>query len=358
LCSILIPLLRTRWSALLVVLVWGGILVASFFLFDHGWILDIVWPTLALAMGYVVITLERRIRAERERRELKSVFSRYVSPSVVEAIMQDPEKLKLGGERRRMTVLFSDIRGFTTLAEGMKPEELVRVLNTYLNRMTELVFTHGGVLDKYIGDAVMAFWNAPFDQADHARRGVMTALAMRDALAVLNASGDLGKGELHVGVGLNTGDMVVGNIGGQNRHDYTVIGDNVNLASRVEGLTKEYGVDILITGSTAADAGSEILKRRLDLVVVKGKTEPVPVYEAMDLASTATPERVRLAHDFEAAFDRYLARDFSSAAEACSEILLRHPNDGPAKLLLGRCRQFIASPPPEGWNGTWVYTKK
>jgi adenylate cyclase len=356
--SILASLFRGRWSAPLVTTVWAMVLAAAFFLFDRGWVLDVVWPTLTIIATYAIVTLERRARAEHDRRELKGMFSRYVSASVVDAIIQDPKRLELGGERRRMSVFFSDIRGFTTLAEGMSPEKLVKLLNAYLDRMTDLVFSHGGVLDKYIGDAVMAFWNAPFDQPDHARRAAATAIAMREALAEMNASHAFGKADLKIGVGINTGDMVVGNIGGHQRFDYTVIGDNVNLASRVEGLTKEYGVEILLTEATAIEAGSEILSRRLDLVVVKGKTEPVAVYEAMALSERASPAQTRLAHDYEHAFSRYLVQDFVGASGVCADILSRHSDDGPTKVLLQRCAAFIQNPPAKDWNGAWVYTKK
>jgi len=190
---------------------------------------------------------------------------------------------------------------------------------------------------------------------------------MRDALAEMNASQAFNDGkrgskkdarELRIGVGINTGDMVVGNIGGHNRYDYTVIGDNVNLASRVEGLTKEYGVDILITGNTAAQMGSELLVRHLDLVVVKGKTEPMMVYEAMALRSRATPTQLRLAADYEAAHELYIRRDFVACTAACAEILARHSHDAPTQLLLNRSAGFITTPPPHGWAGEWVYTKK
>lgn len=370
LMGFLIPMIRARWSGGIFLVLWLAILVASFLWFDRGWIIDIVWPTLVLGAGYAAVTLERRITAERERRELKAAFSRYVSASVVESILKDPSKLELGGERKEMTVLFSDIRGFTSISERLTPEHLVEVLNRYLNRMTEIVFAHEGVLDKYIGDAVMAFWNAPFDQPDHALRAVRTALAMRDVLDEMNASqsfGDFaphssGEGrmplELRIGLGVNTGDMVVGNVGGKERFDYTVIGDNVNLASRLESLTKEYGAGILITEKTYKQVHQQVLARRLDKVAVKGKKEPVLIYEAVDLKSKATKEEKALVNDFEAALDAYFARDFAGAVKKCDEILARVVADGPTKLLRERAAHFIEEPPPSDWIGTWVYTKK
>lgn len=357
-CGLVIPSMRTRWNGPLCFFLWAGTLFAVFLSFDRGWILDAVWPTLAFVAGYAAVTLERRITAERERRELKTAFSRYVSPSVVESIMRDPSSLHLGGQRKRMTVLFSDVRGFTTLSEHMDPEHLVQVLNTCLDRMTQVIFEQEGVLDKYIGDAVMAFWNAPFDQPDHGLRAVRAALGMRDALRDLNAQNAFGGVSLRMGMGIETGDMVVGNIGGATRFDYTVIGDKVNLASRLEGVTKEYGVEILVTDAVRRELGSEILTRRLDKIAVKGRKEPFVVFEAMERSETATREQKRLARDFEAALDLYFSRRFAEAVTACDLILTLNHDDGPAKTLRERAQRFHDDAPPDDWDGTWVYTKK
>lgn len=353
-----VTLLRQRINLPLVATLWIALIIVSFAAFERGVQFDLLWPTMTFVFAYTAVTLERRIHSDRERKQLRTAFSRYVSGSVVDSIMDNPDKLKLGGERRRMSVLFSDIRGFTTISEGMTPDTLVHILNIYLNRMTDIVFKHGGVLDKYIGDAVMAFWNAPLDQPDHALRAVATALEMRDALAELNASKAFGDLEMHIGIGINTGEMVVGNVGGDARFDYTVIGDNVNLGSRLEGLTKEYGISFIVAESTKGELRDAVVTRRLDKVAVKGKKEPVVIYEAMDLKENATQERVNLARDFEAALDLYFSRQFEHAIESCEAILKIHPEDGPTKNLLERAKVFQTNPPPAGWNGTWVFTKK
>ena len=350
--------MRARESVLGVLVVWIVYVVCVFVLFDKGWIADLIWPTLALFVSYGAVTLERRVTIDRQRRELKVAFSRYVSQSVVDSILRDPNRLKLGGERRRMSVLFSDIRGFTTLSEGMTPEDLVHVLNIYLNRMTNIVFEHQGVLDKYIGDAVMAFWNAPLDQPSHALLAVKTALDWQTALNEMNEAKAFGDIQIHIGAGVNTGDMVVGNVGGDARFDYTVIGDNVNLGSRLEGLTKEYGVHVIVSEATMKELGDEVLVRKLDKVAVKGKKEPVVIYEAMEMMKTATEERKSLAKDFEAALELYFARKFTEASTSCESILKKYPGDGPAKNLLERAQHFTQNPPEEGWVGTWVFTKK
>ncbi len=353
-----VMLLRSRFSLSLVGILWIAYLATAFILFERGILVELLWPSLTFLFAYAACTIERRVHADHERRQLRTAFSRYVSGSVVESIMQNPDKLRLGGERRRMSVFFSDIRGFTTISEGMTPDTLVHYLNIYLNRMTDIVFKHGGVLDKYIGDAVMAFWNAPLDQPDHALRAVTTGLEMRDALDEMNANKAFGELEMHIGIGINTGDMVVGNVGGDIRFDYTVIGDNVNLGSRLEGLTKEYGIAFIIAESTKGELRDAVITRRLDKVAVKGKKDPVIIYEALDLRENATQERINLAHDFEAALDLYFSRQFDQCIGACEAILKNHPSDGPSKNLIERAKTFQKEPPPEGWNGTWVFTKK
>lgn len=349
---------RTRWSILVALLLWIGVLGGSFVAFDNGVLLDIVWPTITIIFAFAIVTIERRITAEHERRRLKSLFSRYVSPSVVETILADPSKLNLGGERRHMTVFFSDIRGFTSFSETMDPETLVQALNRYLDRMTDIVFQHEGVLDKYIGDAVMAFWNAPLEQDDHALRGVTTALDMRNALQDMNASSAFGSQEFKIGMGLHTGEMIVGNTGGKVHTDYTVLGDSVNLASRLEGLTKEYGVDILITQATVDELRGTMLVRRLDKVAVKGRREPVTVYEVVERMDKASMGQKEFVRSFEDALGAYFHRRFDAAVEACEMILELHPDDTATRTLLERAKAFLQHPPTPDWDGRWVYTKK
>jgi len=356
--GLLVPKLKARWSIPLAILLWVISLVGAFVLFDYGWIADILWPTIAIILGFGAVMLERRITAERQKREIRSAFSRYVTESVVASILADPSKLKLGGERRKMSVLFSDIRGFTTISEGLKPEKLVEIMNKYLTRMTDEVFKHEGVLDKYIGDAVMAFWNAPFDQTDHAKRAVETALDMLSALKEMNETKVFGDLELKIGVGVNTGDMVVGNMGSEERFDYTVIGDSVNLGSRLESLTKEYGVCLLITEATRLELNSGYLVRAIDLVAVKGKKEPVKIFEVMKRSKNASQADRLFVKKFEDALTAYFAKDFSQAVQLTSELLVERPDDGPSKTLKTRAEHFVQEPPSADWDGVWVMMKK
>jgi len=353
-----VPRLRARYSLPAALILWVLSVVAAFVLFDRGWLLDVLWPTFAIIFAYAGVTLERRIASDRQRRELKTAFSRYVSPAVVETILADPSKLRLGGERKNMSVLFSDICGFTSISEKLSPDKLVEILNVYLSRMTAIVFEERGVLDKYIGDAVMAFWNAPFEQPDHAYRAVATAIKMQEVLDGMNAKKEFGDVEIRIGVGINTGDMVVGNVGGEARFDYTVIGDNVNLGSRLESLTRQYKVGAIVTEATRQACGDRILFRRLDKVAVKGKKEPVVIYEAVAESAAAKPEQQKLAEMFDAAFAKYLAKDFAGCTADCDALLKIKADDFATQQLKDRAAHFLAEPPSADWDGTWVYTKK
>ncbi|MBD3251626.1 CHASE2 domain-containing protein [Candidatus Uhrbacteria bacterium] len=349
---------RARWSTLALIVLWMGVLLLAFLAFDLGYIVDVVWPTFVLIFIYAVVSLERRITSEQERRKIKALFSRYVSPSVVETILEDPTKLHLGGERRRMTVFFSDIRGFTSISESMEPEELVTHLNSYLDQMTDIVFKHDGVLDKYIGDAVMAFWNAPFDQEDHALRAVKTALDMNRALDQMNEDRAFGDHEFRIGMGMNTGDMIVGNTGGKVHTDYTVLGDHVNLASRLESLTKEYGVRILVSQATVDELRGEVLVRKLDKVSVKGKREPVTIYEVVALKDRASVAQKEAVVAYEDALNDYFGRRFADASRKCQEMLKVTPENKSVQKLCERSQAFLDHPPTDDWDGRWVFTKK
>ena len=273
------------------------------------------------------------------------MFSRYVSRTVVDRILADPARAKLGGERKELTVLFSDIRGFSAFSETMRPEELASFLGEYLTPMTELVLDSGGTLDKYIGDAVMAMWAAPVDVADHAARACEVALKMQEALVDLNARWKReGKPAITIGIGLNTGAMAVGNMGTAARFDYTVLGDQVNLGARLEALTKEYGVDILVGEGTMRAAGDGFVFREIDLVRVKGRHGAAPVYELVGRTGKVTVDP-----RFATALAAYRARDFAAARATFSEL----PDDDAAEIMASRCAALIESAPPGDWDGIY-----
>ncbi len=323
--------------------------------------LQLVHPFLAASLSYVGASVYQGVFVEAKARLIKKTFQQYVSPAIVEEMLQDPDRIKLGGERREMTVLFADIRGFTSISETMEPEQVVRLLNEFLTPMTRLVIEAGGTLDKYMGDALMAFFGAPTLQQDHAARACRAALAMRAELVRLNAAwreaGILPPGgRVGIGVGVNTGVMSVGNMGSDAVFDYTVIGDHVNLGSRLEGLNKVYGTEIIVSESTAEAAGPGLLFRELDQVRVKGKQKPVRILELV-VADADERERDR-ARAFTGALAAYRARDFAAAEAICGRLLAADPDDGPARLYVERCRAWRVVPPPPGWDAVETLTSK
>lgn len=327
-----------------------------------GWHLEIVAPAAAGLLALVAALAYRIGFADREARRIRETFSRYVSQAVVEEMLAHPERIRLGGERRELTVLFADIRGFTTLAEGLDPEAVARLLNRFFTPMTRRVLAAGGTLDKYMGDALMAFFGAPLPQDDHAARACRAALGLEAELARLNAAwqqagGLPGGAGLAIGVGLNSGDMVVGNLGSEEVFDYTVVGDNVNLGSRIEGLTRLYGTSILTTEATARAAGGAFLFREVDRVRVKGKKLPVTLCELVAEAPGDPRQRQRVLR-FEAGLATYRERDFYRAQRLFESILEDLGDDGPAALYTQRCRRFLESPPPPDWDGVETFTSK
>jgi adenylate cyclase len=267
-------------SAVIFVVALGAAFAASFAALEAEWIVPAIPPAIAIALAWAAILVTRFIAEQRRSLQLKNIFGRYVSPQILDHILEHPDNVELGGERRDLTILFSDIRGFTTISENSEPEEVVEMLNEYLTRMVEILLRHGGTLDKFIGDAVMGFWNAPTGDPDHARHAVECAIEMIDDTARLRESWSAeGKAAIRIGVGINTGEAVVGNIGSQQVFGYTVIGDAVNLASRLESKNKDYGTEIIISEFTLARIGDSIETRYLDEVKVKGKDKAVKIYE-------------------------------------------------------------------------------
>ncbi|MFC1501166.1 CHASE2 domain-containing protein [Elusimicrobiota bacterium] len=237
-------------------------------------------PVFSLLLSYGSILLYRFITEEKEKRWIKHTFSRYLSSTIMESILSNPDNLKLGGERKDLTVLFSDIRDFTTISESLNPEEVVELLNEYLSKMVDVVFKYDGTLDKFIGDAIMVFWGAPIAQKDHAKKAVLCAVEMIEELKKLQKKWlSEGKKNLDIGIGINTGEMIVGNMGSKDKMEYTVIGDNVNLGSRLENLNKEYKTNILISEATQNLVKELVKTKYLGEVKIKGKTKPVKIYQ-------------------------------------------------------------------------------
>jgi len=321
--------------------------------------LSFVIPAGTLVANYAVITSFRMIFEEREKRKIRKTFSQYLSPGVIALIEKDPQKyIRPGGETKDLTVMFSDIRGFTSLSEGMTADELVRLLNEYLGEMTEVIFKSLGTLDKYIGDAIMAFWGSPYPQSDHAMRACACALEMIRGLEKLNAKWQAeGRKEISIGIGVNTGPVNVGNMGSAKRLAWTVMGDNVNLASRLEGMTKQYRCRIVISEGTYRQVADHFVCRELDRIRVKGKHQPVVVYELMDVEA-ARPQYQALITRFEGAMKAYHAQNWRDAAGRFGELLASYPDDGPTQIFLQRALEFLETAPEPDWDGVYVMKSK
>ncbi|MDH4227713.1 MAG: adenylate/guanylate cyclase domain-containing protein [Deltaproteobacteria bacterium] len=333
--------------------------VVAYMLFAKaGMMVSLFYPLVSLSLAYVSMEAYRNLVVEGKSKFYKKAFSTYVPPQLVSEIIKNPEKLKLGGEKKIISVLFSDIRGFTTMSESLEPQRLVALLNSYLTPMTEIVFKEQGTLDKYIGDAIMAIFNAPVDVVDHPRRACTTAVTMIRALPKLNEGWKTaGFPPVDIGIGINTGEAVVGNMGADLRFDYTAIGDTVNLASRLEGMTKQYGVKIIVNESTYSACKEDFVFRLIDLVRVKGKNEPAAVYELMGL-TTEMEKYAALSTAFRDAYVDYRKGKFKTAKAAFEAILAKYPSDGPSLTYIKRCDEFIATPPPPGWDGVYVSKTK
>ena len=336
-----------------------GYLTLAVVVFEQGVVLNLVHPPLALLGAFAVTLGYRVVFVEAERRLARQAVGRYLSPSVGRWVLADPRRLALGGELREMTVLFSDIRDFTTHAHELAPHVLVALLNRYRSALTEVVFAWDGVLAQYAGDAVEAFWNAPMDQPDHAQRACHAALDMVAALGELQIHfAQRGWRGLDIGIGINTGRMVVGNMGSPARLDYSAVGDSVNVAARLEGLTKEYGVHVIVGEETRAAAGEVFVYRFLDVVVVKGRPEPVLAYEIVGRAGVVTLARMETLRRFEEAVDLYRARRWAEASKLFAELVAQDPHDGPTVLYARRSQEALEDPPPPDWGGVHVARAK
>ncbi len=339
-------------------LFFAHLIIARTLFVNSGVWFDIVYPLLGLLITYTSLTVYHYVTEERERKKIKGAFSYYVSSSVVNEVLKHPEQLKLGGDKKDLSVLFSDIRGFTTISEGLTPEELVNLLNEYLTVMTDIVFKYDGTLDKYMGDAIMAIYGAPFEQQNHPASACHSALEMMEDLKKLNEKWiDEGKKPLDIGIGINTGDMMVGNMGSDQRFDYTVMGDAVNLGSRLEGANKNYRTNILISEFTYERVKDEFVCMEVDSVRVKGKTLPVRIYQLF--AHREVPEVVGQAISyFYNGLQLYKQQKWDEAIKIFEVVRDLHKNMYVAQIYIERCLDLKISPPPPDWDGCFTMTTK
>ena len=305
---------------------------------------------LGLAMIYGVNLFTHHVSGLQEKRWLHQALTHYVSQEVVEVLMAHPERLKLGGEELEATVMFADLAGFAELTPQMAPRDLVKLLSDYFTPLTDIVLAHGGTLDKYIDSCLMAVWGAPLPQSDHARRACQAALAMQRRIEEdLRDRQARGQAFLGLRIGLHSGQVMAGNVGSRERFSYTIMGDTVNLAHRLEELNRVYGTHLILSGATRKLAGPGFLMRELDQVQVRGRVQPVTVFELI-WAAPGEPVPLWLS-TFEEARAAFLGRNWDKAASLFEEVIRLKPEDGPAALYLRRCRRCQETPPPAGWEG-------
>ncbi len=361
------PFISTGLLALIVIFLLGAGIGGSIYAYGHyHYLFAPVYPSMAIIVIFILSSVLNNLRSESERRAIRNAFGHYISPALIEELTRDPGKLKLGGEVRELSVMFTDIRNFTTISESMDPADLIRMMNDFLTPMTSCVLDNRGTVDKYMGDAMMAFWNAPLDDPGHAAHACATALQMLDALKAVNVTlrAEAEKNgkpyhELRAGIGINTGRASIGNMGSKQRFAYSALGDTVNLASRLEGQTKGYGISVMIS-ETVLKRAPHFAALEIDLLTVKGRTEPERVYALLgdtDMAkSAAFGELAALQGRMLAA---YRAQKWDEALDLVHQCeTLRSDLAGLYALYRQRIETFKKDPPPADWQGVWVAKDK
>lgn len=334
--------------------------IFAFYLFIvHSIWLEQLGINLALLLPSVTIISIKLVSEESQKKFIKGAFSRYIAPDVIDQIMLNPEALQLGGENRRITIFFSDVAGFSTISEKLSPPELVALLNEYLSEMTDIIISHGGTIDKYEGDAIMAFYGAPQPYIDHELRACKAAIDMKKKLREMQEKWrGIGQHELFVRMGMNTGLAVVGNMGSKMRMDYTAMGDSVNLASRLEGANKWYGTTAMISENTYNNVKEHVEVRKLDTIRVIGKTEPIVIYELFGMKGSLPQKVYDVIELYNKGLEMFSEHQWKKAHKFFNEALAILPDDGPSKTYVGRCEDYIKKPPSKNWDGVYSLKSK
>jgi adenylate cyclase len=334
-----------------------GTIAGNAALFKARWVLDLMAPLAAIGLAYAVTSAVNYLYEGRQRQRIKRDFQRYMSPKVVEKILKNPDALSVAGERKTLSIFFMDFAGFTSMSEKLDPEELVKLISEYHNEAAEEIFKTEGTVDKYIGDAIMAFWNDPIDQADHALRACLSAVGAQKRLREMAVKmKERGLPEMRARIGINSGIATVGNMGAKNQVNYTVIGDEVNLASRLEGVNKEFGTDVIVSETAYLPAKERIEVRELALIKVKGKKQPVRIFELLGLKGEVPADRLARARKFEGALVELRARRFQRAWEIF--LALTQEKDRPSDPYLALCERYLNEPPPADWDGSYQMETK
>lgn len=337
----------------------GHIFLCQYLFSQKGLVLNLVYPLTVIILVYISITAYKYFTESRQKRFIKDAFSTYLAPTVVKQLIESPEKLVLGGEERVITAFFSDIQGFTSISEGLAPEELVELLNELLTEMTSIILKYEGTVDKFEGDAIIAFFGAPNELENQAEVACMACIDMQKRLSELRADWKIsGKPELHMRIGLCTGAAVVGNMGSKTRMDYTMMGDTVNIAARLEGVNKIYGIYTLISETTYRKAGNKIVAREIDSINVVGKKEPVTVYQLLGYPKDIDNRMNKTTDNYFNGLYAYRNQDWEKAGRFFKAVLELTPDDGPSKTMLLRCDEYKITPPPKDWNGAFTMKTK
>jgi len=357
--TIILPILSPTWSTISAILTIGVILLLD----NYAWnqlmvIMPIASPLSLVAMLYIMNMSYGFFVESKEKRQLTHLFGKYVPPDLVNEISRNLKEITLDGEIRNMTVLFTDVRGFTNISENMEPKELTTFINAFLTPLTEVIHKNRGTIDKYMGDAIMAFWGAPLNDHHHARNALNAGLDMLVAIKKLNQYlKSKGQPEIKIGIGVNTGEMNVGNKGSKFRVDYTVLGDAVNLGSRLEGLTKKYGVDFIVSESTRHEV-PEFEYRMIDIVKVTGKNKPVTIFEPIGLVENISQSKRKLIKEFHHALKLYRLQNWDDAEQIIFQLSQQEPNRLIYRIYLDRIAFFRKEPPKDSWDGVFTHTSK
>lgn len=359
LLSLLLPTLGATTQTLMWLCSSAALVAGNLYLWSYENTILTIAPLMVLTTGLYMINMAYGYFFEsRNKAKLSGLFGQYIPPELVDEMAKDPEAYDLEAKREQLTVLFSDVRGFTNISEGLDPKSLSTLMNDLLSPMTRIVHDNGGTIDKYMGDAMMAFWGAPISNDQHASAAVRSGMEMLKELKPLNEKfAAKGWPDVKIGIGLNTGNMNVGNMGSEFRMAYTVLGDSVNLGARVEGLTKEYGVLFIVTEFTAAEA-PEYEYRTLDVVRVKGKDEPVTILEPMGLTEEISESEINERDRYHQALERYKQQEFSDAIAVFEQLNHEYGERFVHQLYIDRCKHFLAEPPEHDWDGVYTFTTK
>ncbi len=335
-----------------------GLLVLDFWMFKHGLVVSVVIPFFMTLNLFIILTVYKYFSEERKKHYLRETFSQYVSPSIVDEILKHPDNVQLGGKKIRMSVFFSDVRNFTSFSEKLDPQVLSEILNEYLTPMTQIVFANKGTLDKYMGDAVMAFFGAPVFYEDHAACACRCALQSISRLSeIQHEFSKRGLPRIDIGIGINSGEMSVGNMGSDIVRSYTVMGDAVNLGSRLESANKQYGTQILISEFTQKDIQNSFTTREIDWVLVKGKAQPVKIFQLICEGAPTGSWKELLPH-FNRAFILFHQQKFEQALEELKKVLTINPDDQCSRVYVERCENYLTNPPSENWDGVYKMKTK